>query len=59
VLIPLKREFDVPTQARLAEDRAFLVDPANPAQAGALLKPRKYHLFRYTSEDLKVNLKAP
>lgn len=32
VLIPLKREFDVPTQARLAEERAFLVDPANPAR---------------------------
>ena len=59
VFIPLRQEFDVPAQARLAEDRAFLIDLAEPAQEGILLKPLGYHLFRHTSEDLKADWKAP
>jgi uncharacterized protein YjeT (DUF2065 family) len=58
VFIPLRQEFDVPAQARLAEDRAFLIDLAEPAQEGILLKPLGYHLFRHTSEDLKADWKA-
>jgi uncharacterized protein YjeT (DUF2065 family) len=58
VFIPLRQEFDVPIQARLAEDRAFLIDLAEPAQEGILLKPLGYHLFRHTSEDLKADWKA-
>ena len=59
VFIPLRQEFDVPAQARLAEDRAFLIDLAEPAQEGILLKPLGYHLFRHTSEDLQADWKAP
>ncbi|MGZ7127272.1 MAG: hypothetical protein ACXVH8_05830, partial [Halobacteriota archaeon] len=55
VFIPLKREYHLPPQARLAEDRAFLIDLADPAQEGVLLKPLGYQLFRYTSDDLKVS----
>ncbi|MGZ4883178.1 MAG: hypothetical protein ACXV2A_04715 [Halobacteriota archaeon] len=58
VFIPLRQDFDVPAQARLAEDRAFLIDLAEPAQEGILLKPLGYHLFRHTSEDLKADWKA-
>lgn len=58
VFIPLRQKFDVPAQARLAEDRAFLIDLAEPAQEGILLKPLGYHLFRHTSEDLKADWKA-
>jgi hypothetical protein len=57
VFIPLKAAYEVPVQSRLADDRAFLIDLANPAQEGVLLKPLGYHLFRYTSEDLKVDWK--
>jgi len=39
----------------LAEDRAFLIDLANPAQEGVLLKPLGYHLFAHTRRDLKVD----
>lgn len=55
VFIPLKRAYELPPQPRLADDRAFLIDLANPAQEGVLLKPLGYHLFQYTSEDLKVD----
>ncbi|MGZ4926605.1 MAG: hypothetical protein ACXV4B_09185, partial [Halobacteriota archaeon] len=58
VFIPLRQEFDMPAQARLAEDRAFLIDLAEPAQEGILLKPLGYHLLRHTSEDLKADWKA-
>ena len=57
VFIPLRREYEVPSQVHLAEDRAFLIDLANPAQEGVLLKPLGYHLFKYTGEDLKVDWK--
>jgi len=57
VFIPLKREYEIPSQAHLAGDRAFLIDLANPAQEGVLLTPLGYHLFRYTTEDLKVGWK--
>ena len=52
-----KPAYEVPVQSRLADDRAFLIDLANPAQEGVLLKPLGYHLFKYTSEDLKVDWK--
>ena len=39
VFIPLKRDCSLPPHARLAEDRAFLIDLADPAQEGVLLKP--------------------
>ena len=55
VFIPLRATYEVPVQSRLAEDRAFLIDLANPAQEGVLLKPPGYHLYRYTSEDLQVD----
>jgi|GEM_PF-394244 hypothetical protein len=55
VFIPLRREYEVPAKAHLAEDRAFLIDLANPAQEGVLLKPLGYHLFAHTSRDLKVD----
>jgi hypothetical protein len=57
VFIPLKRRYEVPPRSRLADDRAFLIDLVNPAQEGVLLKPLGYHLFRHTSEDLKVDWK--
>ena len=55
VFIPLRREYEVPSKVHLAEDRAFLIDLANPAQEGVLLKPLGYHLFAHTSRDLKVD----
>jgi hypothetical protein len=55
VFIPLRREYEVPSQVHLAEDRAFLIDLANPAQEGVLLKPLGYHLFTHTTRDLKVD----
>jgi hypothetical protein len=57
VFLPLKRTYEVPVRSRLAEDRAFLIDLSNPAQEGVLLKPLGYHLFKHTSEDLKVDWK--
>jgi len=55
VFIPLRREYEVPAKVHLAEDRAFLIDLANPAQEGVLLKPLGYHLFAHTTRDLKVD----
>ncbi len=55
VFIPLRREYETPSQVHLAEDRAFLIDLYNPAQEGVLLKPLGYHLFKHTVEDLKVD----
>ena len=55
VFIPLRREYEVPAKMHLTEDRAFLIDLANPAQEGVLLKPLGYHLFAHTSRDLKVD----
>jgi len=55
VFIPLRREYEVPSKMHLTEDRAFLIDLANPAQEGVLLKPLGYHLFAHTSRDLKVD----
>jgi hypothetical protein len=55
VFIPLRREYEVPAKVHLTEDRAFLIDLANPAQEGVLLKPLGYHLFAHTSRDLKVD----
>ncbi len=55
VFIPLRQEYELPSKAHLGEDRAFLIDLANPAQEGVLLKPLGYHLFKYTSENLKVD----
>ena len=55
VFIPLRREYEVPAKAHLTEDRAFLIDLANPAQEGVLLKPLGYHLFAHTTRDLKVD----
>jgi hypothetical protein len=55
VFIPLRREYDVPAKAHLTEDRAFLIDLANPAQEGVLLKPLGYHLFAHTTRDLQVD----
>ena len=57
VFLPLRQEYEVPSKAHLSEDRAFLIDMANPAQEGVLLKPLGYHLFRYTSENLNVDWK--
>ncbi len=57
VFIPLRREYEVPAKVHLAEDRAFLIDLANPAEEGVLLKPLGYHLFAHTSSDLKVDWK--
>jgi hypothetical protein len=45
----------VPAKVHLAEDRAFLIDLANPAQEGVLLKPLGYHLFVHTTRDLHVD----
>ena len=47
----------MPAKVHLAEDRAFLIDLANPAEEGVLLKPLGYHLFAHTSSDLKVDWK--
>jgi hypothetical protein len=55
VFIPLRREYEVPAKVHLTEDRAFLIDLANPAQEGVLLKPLGYHLFAHTTRDLKVD----
>jgi hypothetical protein len=55
LFIPLRREYEVPSKVHLAEDRAFLIDLANPAQEGVLLKPLGYHLFAHTRRDLKVD----
>ena len=57
VFLPLRREYELPSKVHLAEDRAFLIDLANPAQEGVLLKPLGYHLFEYTVRDLKVEWK--
>ena len=55
VFIPLRREYEVPAKVHLGEDRAFLIDLANPAQEGVLLKPLGYHLFAHTTQDLQVD----
>jgi hypothetical protein len=55
VFVPLRREYEVPAKVHLAEDRAFLIDLANPAQEGVLLKPLGYHLFVHTTRDLHVD----
>ena len=55
VFLPLRREYEVPAKVHLTEDRAFLIDLANPAQEGVLLKPLGYHLFAHTTRDLKVD----
>ena len=55
VFIPLRQDYELPVKARLTEDRAFLIDLANPAQEGVLRKPLGYLLFAHTSRDLKVD----
>ena len=57
VFLPLRREYELPSKVHLTEDRAFLIDLANPAQEGVLLKPLGYHLFEHTVRDLKVEWK--
>ncbi|MGZ4926370.1 MAG: hypothetical protein ACXV4B_07970 [Halobacteriota archaeon] len=54
VFVPLKVDYELPARPHLAGDRAFLIDLANPAQEGVVLKPLGYHLFTYTTEELKA-----
>ncbi len=58
VFIPLQQRYEIPAQDHLSGDRAFLIDLANPAHEGVLLTPLGYHLYRYTTDDLKVGWRA-
>jgi hypothetical protein len=54
IFIPLKRAYELPPEAKMKQDRAFVVGLPKPAQEGVLLLPLGYHLYRYTIEELKV-----
>ena len=57
VFIPLRQELR-PAPGTSAEDSAFLIDLADPAQEGVQRKPLGYHLFPHTSRDLKADWRA-
>jgi hypothetical protein len=59
IFMPLRREYELPPEAKLKEDAAFLIGLSNPAQEGVFIRPLGYHLFKYTSEDLGVTWKEP
>lgn len=59
IFIPLENAYELPQDAILKEDRAFLVGLPNAAQEGVLLEPLGYHLFRYAKDELKVKWGGP
>lgn len=55
IFVPLEKTYELPPDAILKEDRAFLIGLPKASQEGVMLEPLGYHLFAYAKEELRVN----